>query len=72
MVNDMLTLKTSVAAAILAGTAAISAGASYVVTKATIQTRITVGCPTPSASTPERRGVPLGGPPLPTNQGKKW
>jgi hypothetical protein len=68
----MLTLKTSVAAAILAGTAALSAGAGYVVTKATIQTNVAVSCPTPGAPSAENHSVPLGGPPLPTNQGQKW
>jgi hypothetical protein len=68
----MLTLKTSVAAAILAGTAAVSAGAGYVVTKAAVQANVTVSCPTPVTPSADNRGVPLGGPPLATNQGKKW
>lgn len=68
----MLTLKTSVAATILVGTAAIAAGASYLVTRTTMQANVAVSCPAPAAPTVENRGVPLGGAPLPTNQGKKW
>ena len=72
MVRSMLTLKTSVAAAILIATAVAAAGASYLVTSTTMQAKVEVSCPTPAAPATENRGVPLGGPPLPTNQGKKW
>jgi hypothetical protein len=68
----VLTLKTSIALAILAGTATLSAGAGYLVTKATVQANVTGSCPGPTAPTRENRNVPLGGPPLPTDQGKKW
>jgi hypothetical protein len=68
----MLKLKISVAAAILATTAAVSAGASYFVTKATFQNNVNIDCPLQSSPAADNRGVPLGGPPLPTNQGKQW
>jgi hypothetical protein len=68
----MLSLKTSVAVVILAGTAAVSAGASYVVTKASLHANVTTTCPTPATPSADNRGVPLGGPPLSTNQGTKW
>jgi len=68
----MLTVKASVAAAVLAATAAVSAGAGYLVTKATLRTDVTVSCPKLPAPAVSDRGVPLGGPPLPTNHGKKW
>ncbi|MDT7952804.1 MAG: hypothetical protein RQ966_14975 [Acetobacteraceae bacterium] len=68
----MLTLKISVAIVILAGTAAVAAGASYLVTRTTMQANVAVSCPAPVASAAENRSVPLGGLPLPTNQGKKW
>lgn len=68
----MLNLKISVAAAILVATAAVSAGASYIVTKTAINTNVSTDCPRQSSSTADNRGVPLGGPPLPTDQGKKW
>lgn len=73
MVNDMLTLKTSVAAAILVGTAAISAGASYMVTKATMNAKVTVNCPTPPITPPVQSHAfpPLGNLPS-TTGGKKW
>jgi hypothetical protein len=41
----MLTLKASVAVAILAGTAAVSAGASCLVTRATMTAGVAVNCP---------------------------
>ena len=66
----MLTLKTSVAAAILAGSIGVTAGITYVATVATAQ--VTVKCPSASVSASDNRGIPLGGPPLPTNEGKRW
>jgi hypothetical protein len=65
----MLTLKASVAAAILVGSIAATAGATYVATKATVA----VNCPAPAVTPPaaDKRGVPLGEP-LPLNQGRKW
>jgi len=68
----MLTVKASAAAVLLAATATVSAGAGYLVTRATLRTDLTVSCPKPSAPVASNRGVPLGGPPLPTNQGQKW
>jgi hypothetical protein len=71
----MLTLKTSVAAAILVGTAALSAGAAYLVTKSTMQASVAVSCPAPLASTApsaqSRAFPPLGNLPS-TTGGKQW
>jgi hypothetical protein len=72
MVSSMLTLKTSVAIAVLGGTAAVSAGAGWLVTKATAQANVAISCARPAAPATENYGLPLGGPPLPTDQGKKW
>jgi len=57
---------------VLAATAAASAGAGYLVTRATLHSDVTASCPRPSVPAAGDRAVPLGGPPLPTNQGKKW
>ena len=61
----MLTLKASVAVAILAGTALASAGAGYVVSRTTMTAQVAVSCPAPIAPTaqPER---PWSLPPGPT------
>jgi hypothetical protein len=72
----MLTLKMSVAAAVLVATAAASAGTAYLVTKATMRTNIALSCPTtPRASTsisPQARPFPpLGNLPS-TTGGQKW
>ena len=72
----MLTLKTSVAAAIFVGTATVSAGASYLVTKATMHANVTVNCPAPSEpraapATQAHAFPPLGNLPS-TTGGKKW
>ena len=49
----MLTLKASVAAAVLAGTALLSAGAGYAISRATLTEQVAVTCPqTPSAAVP--------------------
>jgi hypothetical protein len=65
----MLTLKASVAVAILVGSIAATAGLTYVATKATVA----VNCPTPPVTPPtaDNRGIPLGKL-LPLNQGRKW
>jgi len=65
----MLTLKTSVAAAILVGSIAATAGVTYLATKTTVA----VNCPSPimPRPAPDNRGIPLGQS-LPLNQGKKW
>jgi len=68
----MLNLKFSAAAAILAVTAAVSAGASHIVTKMMVDTSVKVDCPRQSPPAADNRGVPLGGPPLPTDQGKRF
>jgi hypothetical protein len=46
----MLTLKTSAAAVVLAGTAAASAGAGYFVSRSTMTSEMAVSCPTPAAA----------------------
>ncbi|MGI4796821.1 MAG: hypothetical protein ACRYG8_22765 [Janthinobacterium lividum] len=58
----MLTLKASVAVAILAGTALASAGAGYAVSRTTMTAQVAVACPTPVVQ-PER---PWSLPPGPT------
>jgi hypothetical protein len=65
----MLTLKASVATAILIGSIAATAGATYVATK----TAFAVNCPAPTVPphATDNRGIPLGEP-LPLNQGRKW
>jgi hypothetical protein len=65
----MLTLKASVAAAVLVVAMAATAGITYAVTRTTI----TMSCPAPTAGPPtaDNRGIPLGNP-LPLDQGKKW
>lgn len=68
----MLTLKASVAAAVLAGTAAISAGAGYLVTKATMQANVALSCPSTSTkpAAPVRPDLPPGT--VPSYKGKQW
>jgi hypothetical protein len=68
----MLTIKASAAVVVFVATAAASAGAGYLVTRATMQSDVTASCPQPSVPAAGDRAVPLGGPPLPINQGKKW
>jgi hypothetical protein len=64
----MLTLKTSVAAAILVGSIAATAGATYVVTRASV----TVSCPSSPATPPQSRpDLPTGQLP-PLHQGQKF
>lgn len=69
----MLTLKTSVAAAILAGAVAATAGATYVVTKASVN--VSVACPSaPTEAVPsgvKKPNLPEGTP-LPMNRGEKF
>jgi hypothetical protein len=64
-----MTLKASVAAAILVGSIAATAGATYVATKATVAVNCSASSATPPAA--DNRGIPLGEP-LPLNQGRKW
>jgi hypothetical protein len=71
----MLTLKTSVAAAILLGTAAASAGAGYLV-KATMQANVVLRCPnlpaSPASGSAQPQPFPsLGNVPSATG-GKQW
>lgn len=67
----MLTLKASVAAAILAGAIAATAGITYVATKANMQ--VSVSCPPAAASAPSPVKPPLPqGAPVPLNQGKTY
>lgn len=66
----MLTLKASVAAAILIGAVAATAGATYFATKTTVTASCSFPIPTPPTAA-DNRGIPLGKP-LPLDQGKKW
>jgi hypothetical protein len=67
----MLTLKASVATAMLAGTALVSAGAGYAVSQATMTAQVSVTCPTPAAALVLPHSLPPG--PVPElNAGKKW
>jgi hypothetical protein len=72
----MLTLKTSVAAAILLSTAAASAGAGYLVTKATMQANVALRCPNVPAASTSGSAQPQPFPPLgnvpSTSGGKQW
>jgi hypothetical protein len=72
----MLSIKASVAAAIIAGTAAASAGTAYLVTRASLRADITASClttPTQSTRLPAqtRSFPPLGNVPS-TTGGKQW
>lgn len=74
MVIVMLTLNVYLAAAVLAGTALVSAGAGYVVSRATMTGQGTVTCPVPAEPTasPQRPWYLPSGPTPPLNAGKKW
>ena len=70
----MLMLKASVAAAVLAGTALVSAGVGYAVSRATLTAQIAVTCPTPAAAAPLPalpHSLPSGPAPA-LDAGKKW
>jgi hypothetical protein len=70
----MLTLKASVAAAVLAGTALISAGAGYAISRATFTAQVAVSCPAPTVAVapPELLHALPDGPTPALNAGKKW
>jgi len=74
MVNGMLTLNAYVAAAVLAGTAMVSAGAGYAISRATLSAKVTVSCPAPAVAAPSPvlpHALPSG--PTPSlDAGKKW
>lgn len=68
----MLTLKTSVAAGVLAGTVLVTATATYLATKATLQASVAVSCPAPVASAgPVKPDLPRGEP-VPLTGYKSW
>jgi hypothetical protein len=67
----MLTLKASVAAAILAGTAVATAGITYVATKTSVTASFSCPAPAVSASPATRPDLPLGQLP-PVQQGQKF
>jgi hypothetical protein len=66
----MLTLKESVAAAILVGAVAATAGITYVATKTTV----TVSCPSPpvAAAPPSASSALPTGAPVQPYHGKQW
>ena len=64
-----MTINAAVAAAIVAGAIAVGAGATYVVTKASV--RVECLTPTREPAPPVKRGIPLGAP-LPEHQGEKF
>jgi hypothetical protein len=67
----MMTLKASVAAAVLAGAVTATAGITYVVTKASMN--VSVSCPAPiAAAPPASRPFPPRGDVPPTTGGKQW
>jgi hypothetical protein len=67
----MMTLRASVAAAIITGAVAGSAGITYVATKASMN--VTVSCPAPAAAAPPAsRPFPPRGDVPPTTGGKQW
>jgi hypothetical protein len=66
----MLNVKVSIALAILAATAATSAGAGYLVTLATTQVNVSTHCPA-SPQSQSRGFLPLGDLPA-TTGGKQW
>jgi hypothetical protein len=70
----MLTLKASVAAVVLAGTAAVSAGAGYAVSRATMTAQVAVTCPASAAtaSAPELPHSLPNGPAISATKGKEW
>ncbi len=68
----MLTIKASIAATVLAGTVLVTASATYLATKATLQADATVSCPAPVASTgPVKPDLPRGKP-VPLTGYKSW
>ena len=70
----MLTLKASVAVAVVAGTALVSAGAGYAISRATLSAQIAVSCPAPAAVAPSpalTHALPSGPTPA-LDAGKKW
>lgn len=65
----MLSLKTSVAAIVLAGSIGATAGITYVVTR----TRATVSCPAAkTVGAPEQRPMLPAGAPIPTVRGQQF
>ena len=70
----MLTLNVYLAAAVLAGTALVSAGAGYVVSRATMTGQGTVTCPAPAEPTasPQRPWYLPSGPMPETTGGKRF
>ncbi len=72
--NGMLTVKASVAAAVLAGTALVSAGAGYAISRATFTAQVAVSCPAPTVAVapPELLHALPDGPTPALNAGKKW
>jgi hypothetical protein len=74
VVIAMLTLNVYLAAAVLAGTALVSAGTGYVVSRATMTGQGTVACPAPAEPTasPQRPWYLPSGPMPETTGGKRF
>lgn len=70
--SEMLTLKASVAATVLAGTVLVTAGATYLATKTTMQARVTVSCPSPAVSSESVKPDLPRGAPVPLTGYKSW
>ena len=70
----MVSLKASAAIAVLAGTALLSAGAGYAVSRASMTAQVAVSCPTaaPVASAPELPHALPNGPTISVTKGKGW
>lgn len=74
MVSGMVSLKASVAIAVLASTALLSAGVGYAVSRASMTAQVAVSCPspTPVASAPELPHALPNGPTISVTKGKGW
>ena len=76
MVSGMLTLKASAAAAVLTGTAVVSAAAGYAISRATLTAQVTITCPQTTTAdahaAPQSRAFPPLGNLLPTTGGQKF
>jgi hypothetical protein len=75
MVSDMVTLKTSVAALLIGGTAVAASGATYAVIRASTTAQVAVSCPPPAVAAAPAPRLPSAlpnGPTVSTTKGKEW